>query len=72
MIILNKIKKKYNKWLFNKYGFKRGSTFQKIPTILLLRPLFSPSLYGYYEAEEMMKALQEGLNKKVELDENIK
>lgn len=63
MRILSELKKKYNKWLFNKYGFNRGDTFQKIPIIFLIKPLFSPSLYSYYEAQEIIKALDKGLGK---------
>ena len=63
--MIKKIKNKYNKWLFKKYGFNRGSLFNKIPKILLMPHLFSPSLYSYYECQEMVKGLKEGLEKDI-------
>ena len=64
-----KIKKLYNKWLYKKYKYNRGALFEEIPLIFKIIPLFSPSLYSYYEAEETVKALKEGLNKKVIIDD---
>lgn len=57
------IKKLYNKWLFKKYKYNRGALFKNIPLIFRIIPLFSPSLYSYYEAEELTKALQKELAK---------
>lgn len=68
MRILSELKKKYNKWLFQKYGFNRGELFNKIPKIFLMPPLFSPSLYSYYESQEIMKSFVEGLKS---YEENI-
>lgn len=39
--MINKLKIKYNKWLFNKYGIPE----MNIPILLKLNPLYSPSLY---------------------------
>lgn len=64
-----KLKKLYNKWLFKKYKYNRGSLFENIPLILRITPLFSPSLFSYYEGEEIAKALNEGLNKEIEIDD---
>ena len=64
-----KLKKLYNKWLFKKYKYNRGSLFENIPLIFRITPLFSPSLFSYYEREEIVKALNEGLNKVVEIDD---
>lgn len=64
-----KIKKLYNKWLYKKYKYNRGALFEEIPLIFRIIPLFSPSLYSYYEAEEIAKALKEGLNIKVIIDD---
>ena len=64
-----KLKKLYNKWLFKKYKYNRGSLFENIPLIFRITPLFSPSLFSYYEGEEIVKALNEGLNKVVEIDD---
>lgn len=58
-----KIKKIYNKWLFKRYEYNRGTSFNGIPLIFRIIPLFSPSLYSYYEAEELTKSLQKGLDK---------
>ena len=64
-----KIKKLYNKWLYKKYKYNREALFEEIPLIFRIIPLFSPSLYSYYEAKEIGKALKEGLNKKVIIDD---
>ena len=64
-----KLKKLYNKWLFKKYKYNRGALFENIPLIFRITPLFSPSLFSYYEGEEIVKALNEGLNKVVEIDD---
>lgn len=66
-----KLKKLYNKWLFKKYEHNRGSLFENIPLIFRITPLFSPSLFSYYEGEEIVKALNEGLNKEIEIDDEI-
>ena len=58
-----KIKKLYNKWLFEKYKYNRGALFEKIPLIFRIIPLFSPSAYCYYEGKEFFEALQNGLDK---------
>lgn len=65
------IKKIYNKWLYKKYKYNRGSLFENIPLIFRITPLFSPSLYSYYEGEEIAKAWKEGLNKEVIIDDEI-
>ena len=65
------IKKLYNKWLFKKYKYNRGALFKNIPLIFRIIPLFSPSLFSYYEGEEIVKELKEGLNKEVIIDNKI-
>lgn len=57
------------KQLFKKYKHNRGSLFENIPLIFRIIPLFSPSLFSYYEGEEIAKALNKGLNKEVEIDD---
>ena len=65
--MLKIIKKKYNKWLFKKYGFNRGGLFENViskhKNNIIFALLFSPSLYSYYEGQEIVKALREGLDK---------
>ena len=63
------IKKLYNKWLYKKYKYNRGALFEEIPLIFRIIPLFSPSLYSYYEGEDIAKALNEGLNKEIKIDD---
>lgn len=61
------LKKRYNLWLFKKYGFNRGLFFERIPVIYKLIPLWSPSQYGccdYYPRpdhalEKAIKAVSE-------------
>jgi hypothetical protein len=47
------LKKKYNEWLFEKYGFDTGEEFEKIPLRYTASPLFSPSLYGMVAMKRM-------------------
>ena len=58
-----KIKEKYNKWLFKKYGFVRGALFESIPWYLRLKPLFSPSIYGICEASLRMDEFKKEFEK---------
>lgn len=70
--MLNKIKKKYNKWLFKKHGFNRGALFENVifkhKNSIIFVLLFSPSLYSYYEGQEMVKGLREGLESEIEVE----
>lgn len=56
-----KLKRMYNKWLFKKYGFEREPFFEKIPTIYKVFPLFSPSLYGHFECNQVADWFREGI-----------
>lgn len=56
----DKIKRKYNEWLFEKYGFERGAIFEKIPILYRLNKLFSPSIYGQCEGAQIAKWFAEG------------
>lgn len=47
------LKKKYNRFLFKKYGFDAGVFFDGIPKVYKWIPLWSPSLYRYYEGQQM-------------------
>lgn len=53
--MLNKLKHKYNKWLYKKYGMDVKPGFENIPLIFRLRPLFSPSIYFGYVGDELLK-----------------
>ena len=59
--MIEKLKLRYNRWLFNKYGFDRGMLFEKIPLIYKLNPLWSPSLYGNAESEQICKWFFQGI-----------
>lgn len=59
--MIKQLIKKYNLWLFQKYGFNRGPLFEKIPTIYKLCPLWSPSQYGCCEGEQMLKWIWQGI-----------
>lgn len=50
--MIGRLKRKYSRWLFKKYGFKRGPLFEKIPIWYKICPLWSPALYGYWESRE--------------------
>lgn len=60
-MMLNELKHKYNKWLFDKFGFERGAFFENIPTRYKINPLFSPSIYGQYEGEQVANWFNEGV-----------
>lgn len=49
--MFKRLKRRYNYWLFKKYGFDCGVSFEKIPKIYKLISLWSPSLYVKYEGE---------------------
>lgn len=57
------LKRKYNRWLFKKYGFERGLFFEKLPFIWRVNPLFSPSMYAGAEGEQIAKWFVEGIEK---------
>ena len=59
--MLNELKHKYNKWLFDKFGFERGAFFENIPARYKINPLFSPSIYGQYEGEQAANWFNEGV-----------
>lgn len=67
---MKNLKRKYNSWLFNKYGADVGMFFEKIPTIYKLCPLWSPSRYhsalGEMFIENFNKGLEEGMKMKEE------
>lgn len=54
------MKKKYNKWLFKKYG-KTG-----VPKILRWIPLYSPTLFYQYVYESIPKRTREELDRFME------
>jgi len=54
--MLNKLKIKYNKWLFKKYGIPE----MNIPILLKLNPLYSPSLYYKNFGKYLLKGLKKG------------
>ncbi len=62
---MKNLKRKYNKWLFKKYGADVGFFFEKIPTIYKLCPLWSPSMYysalGETFVDCFIKGLKEGM-----------
>ena len=55
--MIKKLKRKYAEFLFNKYGWNKGS----IPMICKINPLYSPSLYMMYKGEQMAEWLQQGI-----------
>lgn len=57
--MINKLKIKYNKWLFNKYGIPE----KNIPVLLKLNFLYSPSLYYKNFGEYLSVGIKEGLKK---------
>ena len=59
--MIKKIKKKYAKFLFKKYGWNTGGFFEKIPWIYKINPLFSPSLYRMQQGAEIHASLMKGL-----------
>ena len=59
--MIQQLKKKNNKWLFDKFGFERGALFENIPARYKINPLFSPSIYGRYEGEQFAKWFREGV-----------
>lgn len=59
--MIKRLKRKYNHWLFKKYGFNRGILFEKIPTIYKLIPLWSPSLYGCCEGTQVREWFLQGI-----------
>lgn len=70
---MKNLKRKYNKWLFKKYGANVGLFFEKIPTIYKLCPLWSPSMYYSALGETIVDWFRGGLEKgmkSVEEDDN--
>lgn len=59
--IRHKLKRKYNAWLFKKYGFKRGSLFENVPSIYKMNALWSPSEYARCENDEISKYIEKGI-----------
>lgn len=59
--MIKRLKRKYNRWLFKKYGFDRGIFFEKIPAIYKLIPLWSPSLYGCCEGAQVCEWFLQGI-----------
>lgn len=59
--MIQQLKKKYNKWLFDKFGFEKGALFENIPARYKINPLFSPSIYGQYEGEQAANWFREGI-----------
>ena len=57
MRIIKKIKKKYNKWLFQKYGYSKD----KIPAAFTHNRMFSPSLYHREAGQVIVTNFQLGL-----------
>lgn len=45
------MKRKYNKWLYKKYG----CNMENVPMIFKIIPLFSPSIYMANVGEELKK-----------------
>ena len=60
--IKHKLKRKYNTWLFKKYGFERGPLFENIPTIYKMHTLWSPSEYARCENDEISKYIEKGIH----------
>lgn len=60
------LKRQYNEWLFEKYGFDTGEEFEKIPLRYTAFPLFSPSLYGMiamkHFADRFNFGFEQGIN----------
>lgn len=42
---MGRLKHKYNKWLYLKFGSNAGTHFENIPIAYRLNPLFSPAIY---------------------------
>ncbi len=59
--MIKRLRKRYNLWLFKKYGFNRGPFFERIPTIYKLIPLWSPSLYHHCEGKQVCDWFIQGL-----------
>lgn len=57
--MINKLKIKYNKRLFNKYGIPE----KNIPVLLKLNPLYSPSLYYKNFGKYFSAGIKEELKK---------
>lgn len=60
--IKHKLKRKYNSWLFKKYGFERGPLFENVPTIYKMNSLWSPSEYARCENDEISKYIEKGIH----------
>lgn len=61
--MIKNLKKKYAKWLFRKYGFSLNGSFEHIPAIYKLCPLFSPTLYSQIFIETLNDGFCQGLKK---------
>lgn len=59
--MIKQLKKRYNLWLFRKYGFDRGIFFERIPVIYKLIPLWSPSQYGCCEGAQIVEWVLQGI-----------
>lgn len=59
------LKRSYNRWLFKKYGFDAGVFFGGISKVYKWIPLWSPSLYRYYEGQQISEWLTAGVKNAV-------
>lgn len=59
--MIERLKHRYNRWLFKKYGFEQGVLFEKIPIVYKLIPLWSPSIYGHCEGEQLTEWFLQGI-----------
>ena len=64
--MIRKLKRRYNRWLFKKYGFQTGLFYEKIPVLWRWIPLFSPSLYTYSEGRQISEWISDGIQQGLE------
>lgn len=62
-----RIKRKYNQWLFKRYGFGESLS---IPLIFKMIPLWSPSLYTYEGGKQICKWFEEGFRSALAMKTN--
>lgn len=65
------LEKKYNHFLFKKYGFNAGLFFDGIPKVYKQIPLWSPSLYRYYEGQQMSEQFTSSIENVVNTINNM-
>lgn len=63
--MIKRLKWRYNRWLFKKYGFERGPFFERIPLIYKLSPLWSPSLYSCCEGDQICNWFRQGMKEEM-------